>query len=457
MGASLGTDGKVSRRAVLRSGAALGVVALAAPSAGCAVLPEILIVGAGAAGLATAAHLRRRLPEARITLVDARERHVYAPGLSLFVSGLRRAESLVSETAAWVPEDVAWVREAVVAIEPERRRVVTDAGRALGYDILVVALGAEPAWQAIGLDPARIGEGGIGSLYAGLEAAERTARMVTAYAEAGGVAIFTMAGASERHAAPTLELMLLLDHRMRRTGTRAAADLAVAFDGERVFEPEAAEQRITALCGSRGLALAPGLGLRAIDAGARRAVFATAGGDVARSYDFLVVAPPMRGPAVIRRSGLAAAGMTWMAADPATLRHPAWPGIYAVGDGAGLERGGTVGSLRVQVRVIGAQIAAELDGRRCTRRYDGYRAMPLMTGGGRAILVETDDRGELIDALPGVVAPLEDAWIARVLREEMTEAAHYALLRGECLEFALWQSAPEFSDKQRIEEIEALA
>jgi sulfide:quinone oxidoreductase len=440
--ASLGMDGKVSRRTVLRSGAALGVVTLAAPAAGGAVLPKILIVGAGAAGLATAAHLRRKLPQTRITLVDPRERHVYAPGLSLFASGLRRSESLLSETADWVPAEVSYVREAAVAIDADRRRVVTDAGRALGYDILILALGAEPAWEAIdGLDRDRMGEGGVGSLYAGFEAAERTARLISAYADAGGVGLFATATAVQRHAAPALELLLMLDYRMRRSGTRHVAELCLAFEDAQVVTPAPAADRIAALCADRSATLAPGHRLRVIDAEARRAVFATASGEVERDYDLLMVAPPLVAPSVIRRSGLAETSGPWMAADPGTLRHSAWREIYAVGDCAGLERGGTVGSLRAQVRVIGDQIAAELEARPSTALYEGYRAMPVMTGGGRAILIESDDAGAIIDPLPGVVTPGEEAWITRMMREEMTEAAYFALLRGDGLDGPMWREA----------------
>ena len=83
----------LNRRALLRLGAVGGAAgALAAIGAtnpaGAQSVPavstqaRIVIAGAGAAGLAAANQLARRLDGARITLIDGRKAHYYQPGFT---------------------------------------------------------------------------------------------------------------------------------------------------------------------------------------------------------------------------------------------------------------------------------------------------------------------------------------------------------------------------------------
>ena len=86
---------------------------------------RIVIVGAGAAGLASASHLRRRLPQASITLIDARRDHYYQPGFTLVGAGIKPVSYVVSTTQEYVAAGVEWVQEAAAEIDPEARRVTT--------------------------------------------------------------------------------------------------------------------------------------------------------------------------------------------------------------------------------------------------------------------------------------------------------------------------------------------
>jgi sulfide:quinone oxidoreductase len=55
---------------------------------------------------------------------------------------------------------------AVAEIDPEGRKVVTANARAVPYDFLIVATGLELHYAGIeGMDTARIGQDGLGSIY----------------------------------------------------------------------------------------------------------------------------------------------------------------------------------------------------------------------------------------------------------------------------------------------------
>src|SRR5690606_3770715 len=95
---------------------------------------RIVIAGAGAAGLAAAAHLAKSLHGAKITLIDARPDHFYQPGFTLVGAGVKPAAYVVSATAEYVPQGVELIPERVAEFDPEGNKVVTDSGKSYPYD-----------------------------------------------------------------------------------------------------------------------------------------------------------------------------------------------------------------------------------------------------------------------------------------------------------------------------------
>lgn len=177
------TDCRKARAGLTRRGAlALGVGLLAGglvPEARAAeklkTRARIVIAGGGAAGLTVANRLNDVLDGAAITMFDAREAHYYQPGFTLVGAGVKPREYPVSRTADYIPGGVTWVAEAVAEIDPEARSLTTTAGTRAQYDFLVVATGLTLDYAAIeGMDPSLIGREGIGSVYAGPDAALAT-------------------------------------------------------------------------------------------------------------------------------------------------------------------------------------------------------------------------------------------------------------------------------------------
>lgn len=103
---------------------------------------EVVVCGGGIAGVEALLRLHRLAAGGlRVTLVEPQEQFVYRP---LAVRepfgepGVRRyrLERIVADTAA------SWERGHLVRVDPDRRRVHTDGGVELGYDALLLALGA---------------------------------------------------------------------------------------------------------------------------------------------------------------------------------------------------------------------------------------------------------------------------------------------------------------------------
>ena len=423
----------------LIAGAAVGLLSAPLPRARAAAVrtkAKIVVIGAGAAGLAAANRLADRLEGASITLLDRRREHLYQPGYTLIAAGLKPPSYVVSTTAEYLSEPVRWVEEQAAEIDPVAKTVVTEAGRRLAYDFLIVAPGLVLDYGAIeGMDVRRIGTGGMGSVYAGPEAAAATWRMMSAFADKGGVGLFLRPATEMKCAGAPLKYTFITDDVLRRRGNRAKAELNFFTPQRVLFSVPIVHEKVRMLFGERGVRVNYQHTLTRIDLDRRIATFRTAEGTREVGYDFINVVPPMKAPDVVRNSPLpwqsgpwAAEG--WVDVDRHTMRHKRFPEVFAVGDVAGVPKGKTAASVKWQVPVAVDHLVADIAGTRSTETYNGYTSCPLITRIGRAMLVEFDYNDNLTPSFPGIIAPLEELWISWVMKEIALKPTYLAMLRG---------------------------
>lgn len=428
-----------SRRGFLgMAGCAVAAATMSSPQAIAARVKtgaRIVIIGAGAAGTALANRLVERLDGAAITVMDARERHLYQPGLSLVAAGLKPPEYVVSETKSWLPPGVALIEEAAAEIDPEAKIVTTAGGTKTPYDYLVVAPGLKLDWDAIdGFSLDLVGRDGIGALYAGPEEAARTWQAASAFIETGGTAIVSRPATEMKCAGAPLKHTFLLEDLATRAGTRGNAEIIYAAHDANLFGVPIVSEKVRMLFGDRDIRPVYSHVLKAIEPGTRRATFATPEGDVELDYDYIQVIPPQRAPDVVRDSPLPWAerwtDQGWVEVDPQTLRHNRYPDVFALGDVAGVPKGKTAASVKWQVPVVEDHLVADIEGKEGTAAYEGYTSCPLITRVGRAMLVEFDYKNDLVPSFPGVIAPLEELWISWLMKEVALKATYNAMLRG---------------------------
>lgn len=396
---------------------------------------RIVIAGAGAAGLALAARLRRQMPNATITLIDAKKEHHFQPGYTLVAAGIWTPEHVTERNEDYMPRGVTWIEQAVAEFDPDAKTVVTAAGQRVPYDFLFVATGLMLDYRAIaGMDASLIGKGGIASIYAGPAQAAASAAAIDRFIETGGVGLFGRPAGEMKCAGAPLKVTFVADDKARRKGRRGALKMVYNAHNPAVFAVPPVHEKVKTLFAERDVAVNYSHVLKAIDPGARRATYATPSGDVTLDYDFIHVVPPMRAPDAVRNSPLpwkagplAADG--WIEADKATLRHTRYPNVFAVGDIAGVPRGKTAASVKWQVPVVVDNLVAETAGRAPSRTYNGYTSCPMVTGIGKAMLIEFDYEGTLTPSFP-FIAPLEELWISWLIEEKGLKGAYRAMLRG---------------------------
>lgn len=397
---------------------------------------RIVIVGAGAAGLASASHLRRRLPQASITLIDARRDHYYQPGFTLVGAGIKPVSYVVSTTQEYVAAGVEWVQEAAAEIDPEARRVTTAGGRKVGYDFLIVACGLELDYAAIdGMDTACIGRDGVGSVYNGPEAAAATWKVMSAFAAQGGVGLFGRPHTDMKCAGAPLKYTFITDDRLRRAGMRGKAELHYLAPQKTLFSVPIVSEKVRMLFQDRGIRPHYEHQLVSIDLGRRLATYRSIAGTTELKYDFIHVVPPMRAPAVVRDSPLPwqdgpFARERWLEVDRETLRHKRYDNVFGVGDIAGVPKGKTAASVKWQVPVAVDHLVGDISGKPSQDKYNGYTSCPLITRLGRAMLIEFDYQDNLYQSFPGFIAPLEELWVSWVMKTVALKPTYISMLRG---------------------------
>lgn len=397
---------------------------------------RIVIAGGGAAGLSAASYLTKALQGASITLIDARKAHYYQPGFTLVAAGIKPKSYVVSSTNEYVPKGSTLINAAVVEIDPEGNKVVTSSGQTVPYDFLIVATGLELNYSGIdGMDTARIGQNGLGSIYHSPDAAAATWQALSQFADQGGMGLFGRPASEMKCAGAPLKYAFISDDHLRRRGNRGKAELHYMAHNKTLFGVPIVSEKVRMLFQDRGIKVQHESVMTAIDIDKRIATYQTPTGTTEQGYDFVNVVPPMRAPEVVRNSPLpwtdgpfAADG--WVEVDRETLRHKRYPNVFALGDIAGVPKGKTAASVKWQVPVAVNHLMGDITGKPSHDTFNGYTSCPLITRLGQAMLIEFDYQDNLITSFPGVIAPLEELWISWVMKTMALKPTYISMLRG---------------------------
>lgn len=343
-----------------------------------------LILGGGVGGLTAANELRHRLgPQHRVVLIERRATHLFAPSLLWLMVGDRRREQLTKDLRRMVRPGVEVVRAEVEEIDPARGRVVA-GGRALEYDAVLIALGADLAPDALP------GYASAAYDFFDLDGADRLRHALQSFS--GGKIVVAVTALPFKCPAAPYEAALLIDDFLRRRGVRERSQLALVTPEPQPM-PVAGPvlgQAVTRLLAQRGIAFSPNRPLQAIDPDRRELVFADG---TRESFDLLAAAPPHRAPPVVAASPLANES-GWIPVDRRTLRTT-YDRVYAIGDVAGvtLANGRPLPKAGVfahaEALAVARTLVAELQGGQ-PAAFDGQGYCWVELGGGQAAFASGD-------------------------------------------------------------------
>jgi sulfide:quinone oxidoreductase len=319
---------------------------------------RIVVLGAGFGGLELTARVAAELGAAvEVVLVDRSPAFVFGYSKLDVMFGRVPPATVRHGYAGLVKPGVRFVQAAVRSIDPEARRVETDAGT-FDADVLVVALGAD-------LDPAAtpgLVEGG----YEFYSVAGAFALRDVLASFAGGRVVVGVTSAPFKCPPAPSETALLMHDFLSARGLRDASEISLVMPlGAPVPPSPDASAALLAAFAERDIGWYPNSGVTALDP-ARRVAMLSDGGEL--PYDLFLGVPRHVAPEVVLASGMTLDG--WVPVDPLTL-ETRFPGVYAVGDvtSVGTPKAGVFAE--GQAAVVAAAIVARVRGEAGGTTYDG--------------------------------------------------------------------------------------
>jgi len=340
-------------------------------------MKRAVILGAGFGGLELATGLSETLgDEIDVALIDENDAFVFGYSKLDVMFGRTTLDAVRLPYRDIAKPGVRFLQETITAIDPQARRVTTDAG-VHEADVLIVALGADYDLDATpGLAEA-------GNEFYSVPGAERLAELLPDFTQ--GRAIVGVCGTPFKCPPAPSEAALLLHDYLSAQGVREACEISfvIPFGTPVPPSPDTSEALVAAFA-ERGIEFVPGRRVASLDAGRNVAVLDD-GHEM--PFDLFLGVPKHRAPDVVIASGMTEDGYVPVSS---TTLETGYPGVYAIGDVA------TVGVPKAGVfaegaaRVVAASLVATLRGGEPPGAYGGRGSCYVEFGGGRVGRVDVD-------------------------------------------------------------------
>ena len=351
---------------------------------------QIVIVGAGSAGLTVAAMLKNKNQSLDICIIDKAEKHYYQPLWTLVGAGVFPKEETERDQADYIPYGCTWIKDYVRSFDPENNALETEGGERVEYEYLVVTAGIQVNWDAIPGLKESVGKPGTGivSNYS-YDTVESTWEAIKSLKS--GTAIFTHPSTPIKCGGAPMKIMFLAEDHWKKEGVNNNINIKFVKGGPGIFAVKKYADSLTKVADRKNIERVWNTDLVSIDAANKKATFRNinTGEETVESYDIMHVTPPMSAPDFIKNSPLAAES-GWVDVNKDTTRHNKYSNVFALGDNSSLPTSKTGAAIRKQAPVTVENILSVVSGNEPAAIYDGYTSCPLVTGYGSLIMAEFD-------------------------------------------------------------------
>ncbi len=338
---------------------------------------NVVVLGAGFGGLELTTILSEALSDRlELTLIDKNDSFIFGFSKLDIMFGREKPDAVRHYYRKIVKPGVCFRQEAVVAIDPEARRVVTNEG-VYEADILVVAMGADYDMDAT----PGLAEGGH-EFYT-VAGATRLREVLPTFTK-GHAVVGVASWPFKCPPAPSETALMLHDYLVNR-GVRDACKISLIMPLSSPVPPApASSQAILAAFAERGINFIPKRDILSLDP-ARKIVSMDDGSEV--GYDLFLGVPVHCAPKVVVESGMTDDG--WIPVSPENLKTK-FPGVYAVGDvtRCGVPKAGVFAE--GAAKVAAASIIADLDNGPQPSPFTGVASCYIEFGAGRVGRVDID-------------------------------------------------------------------
>ena len=339
---------------------------------------EVLILGGGSGGLATAGRLKELLGDKiSITVIDKQRSFVMGFSLLRVMTGEKTEQEVTVPKEKVSQKGIKFINTEVNRIDVNNGIVRTDQGEFV-YDYLVVALGAELAPEKIpGFESAF-------HMYT-LEDAKKLRDALSSF-RGGSIRLVVSSTPFKCPPAPYEATMLIDDH-LRNKGLRDKSDIQI-FTPEPQPMPIAGPEvgnMVVSMLNKKGIGFHSNTKVSLIDGSSKQIVFENSSRE---KYDLLIAIPPHTTPKVIRESGGLADASEWISVDPKNMQTK-YDRVYAIGDVAAVKLPSGMMLPKAatfafgQAEIVASNIASSVLGTEA-RNWDGFGECFIETGSGNA-------------------------------------------------------------------------
>lgn len=367
-----------------------------------AIHQQILIIGAGNAGISVAAKLKLAKKNLEIAIIDPSDKHYYQPAWTLVGAGTFDIQKTVRPQQDVIPEGVLWIQDAVTSFEPDHNLVHTKSGHTYSYDYLIVAPGIQLNWSAIKGLQETIGKNGVTSNYS-FEYAPYTFECLKNL-KAGQTALFTSPSTAVKCGGAPQKIMYLVADYLRKHGLQGKVKVKFTTAGGVIFGIKKYADELMKMVKYYGIELNFKHDLIAVDGVKKIATYKVKDErgidvEVQMPFDMIHVTPPQSAPDFIKNSPLAnEAG--WVDVDKYSLQHLKYKNIFGIGDATSTPNAKTGAAVRKQAPVLVQNLLSLIEGKSITGNYSGYGSCPLVVGYGKLILAEFGYDNKVMETFP---------------------------------------------------------
>jgi sulfide:quinone oxidoreductase len=373
---------------------------------------RVVIVGGGTAGISLGARLARD-KVGDIAIIDPSEVHYYQPLWTLVGGGCVKRETTKRSEASVMPKDVTWIRDAASGFDPDNNVVMTEGGRSVGYDALVVCPGIQLDWDKIPGVTDTLGRNGVSSNYT-YDLAPQTWEFIRN--TRSGTAVFTMPSGPIKCAGAPQKIAYLASDYWRSEGVLNNIDVHLVLPTPGMFGVKVFSDELDKVAADYGINVHFLSELESVDPDGRKASFKPmeeGGESFTLPYDMMHVVPHQSAPDWVKASPLAndtPAG--YVDIDKNTMQHVRYPNVFALGDAGSSPNSKTGAAVRKQTPVVAENLEAQLAGKPLPASYGGYASCPLTTSRHAMLLAEFDYTMEPKPSIPVIntLKPRLDMW-----------------------------------------------
>ena len=388
---------------------------------------KIIIIGGGITGISIAAKLYKSLASADITIIEYNPyAPSYTPALSLVATGIVNVKDILFTLDEKIPYGVKLLKSNVKNYYPKENKLLLENLKEVSYDQLVITSELETNYTSIeGLLSSKdklLHQNGLHSLsspkdalamYTGIKKLLNTAKKHKDTKKLR--ALFTYPDTPLTYANAPQELMFLLHSYLLKFGLENKVEISFFTNQNTLIDIPQFEKTINIYFQERGFISHYQHKLMSIDAKNKVAIFEKSMHPenkvekIETRYDFIHITPPMNISKNITNTDLLSKN-TLLDLNTQTLQHKRFKNIWALGDSAISSTNTNAASLEEQTKVLSANIIASLEGKtNLPAQYNSYKSTILITGIGKALLIQHDDKKIVKTSIP--LVQTKDRWI----------------------------------------------